>query len=75
MQSIKVNLWKKAAPLGVGLVFGFGIGVIVVFRQPVRVWDVGEQIRACKNVAPESIGVRRARKKSRETNDCDGGDE
>ena len=51
---VELHVLQEGAPLGVGLVRHAGIGIVVVLDEPVGLGDLGHEVAAGEDVAPEA---------------------
>ena len=72
LHRVKVHRGHEATALGVGLVQRLGVGVVIVFNQPVRRRHVGDQVLARKDVVPEAARVGRTGEQGADTDNGDG---
>ena len=69
---VEVDVTQERSPLTVGLVVGPGVGIVMIGQQPAGLRDVGDEIAAGKNIAPEAVSVGGARKDGAHTGYGDG---
>ena len=68
----EVDSGQESATVGVNLVRRARRRVVIVVEVPVRRGNVGEQVGALDDVAPEALGFGRPRKQSTRAHNCNG---
>ena len=62
LERVKVAIEQKSPTLGIGLIARLGIGIVIIFQQPMAGWNVRDQIPPTQDVVPKTGGIERAGK-------------
>ena len=68
---IEGDIGQERPATSVGLVRGFGVGIVIVLNQPMRLRNVGDEIPPFERVAPERWDVERSGHDATETDNSD----